>query len=508
MAKDVEAGNSRLRKDVIVNMTPESGGMQLFPTRQDSERRLSRIIGGRHVMFVSFRLDERQLDGVSLEVNEWANALNRVGAHVHFFSGHNLKPDFLRDDVSFEYPSCNFTSDRPREFTESLFRGGDLTRDELLVLTGEKPLESLENPSKAVRMMEESKQDIKRHLKKSIESTGTEYVIAENVLSYPGNLALSLALVEVANETGLKVLNHSHDFWFEREKFRTGDRVNLESLLEHMANGIRKQSVAVINKTQYDEAMKRGAKDVTVIPNIRDFEKPLLTNPQKVGEFRSLFCSPEKEGGENADILLVAPVRPIRRKNIELSVRLARDLKEKLAKERVERDVKLLVTHPPDDEGDDYLKEIMGLGEKLGVEVRSSGEQIKKGDYDLDTAYAASDMVVYTTRLEGFGNVIPEAMRACKPFVVYPYWEYQTEVRPTGVQCIQVPVEGGDSKVTEDGRAATAEAMYKVLVENPQLKSRMTELNQSIGLRMFSYASLEKKLVGVFTRMENSGGES
>ena len=149
-------------------------------------------------------------------------------------------------------------------------------------------------------------------------------IIPENTQSLPANLALGLALVDFANESGIQVINHMHDFYFERIWFQADESSNLRKLYRHLVTGFNIQTPVVINTEQKEKLVKQGLfkeEDIFVVPNLRKFEnKPSHTTEEK----EMIDALKNKIRGQDTDaIILGSMVRPVKRKNLILAVKIA-----------------------------------------------------------------------------------------------------------------------------------------------------------------------------------------
>jgi len=284
-----------------------------------TKNKLKPLVHGKNILFISFRLDSTSLDGVSLETNEWAKLLHTKGAHVHYYSGQTKPPAFVAK--GFENKKCHFVGGVVEETPKRIFAEGEITK-------------------KAHQKIHSIKEEIKKDLNEKIIENKIDYLIAENILAFPGNIALSLAVVETANELDLPVIAHDHDFFWERERFKVQEGSQLEEILNNIIAGANNLSVAVINSPQKKELVKRFRMNAVVTPNVRDFSIPPKTNEKKIKEFKTEF----KINGD--EIFLLAPVRPVPRKNLELTIEVAAKLRKKIKKT-----IKILIPHPAGDEG-------------------------------------------------------------------------------------------------------------------------------------------------------------
>jgi hypothetical protein len=118
--------------------------------------------------------------------------------------------------------------------------------------------------------------EIKEHLKDQlydfIAKFNIDLLIPENALTIPLNIPLGLAITEVIAETGLPTIAHHHDFFWERQEFKTNsvwDYLNM-AFPPHLPT-IRH---VVISSSADNQLSLRTGISSTIIPNVMDFKHP------------------------------------------------------------------------------------------------------------------------------------------------------------------------------------------------------------------------------------------
>jgi len=141
----------------------------------------------KNIGFISTRI--AGTDGVSLEIQKWADVLERNRYNCFYFAGSLDRPQsksFLVDEAHFEHPLI-------QEIESDLF--GKRTRK---------------------RETSETIQRIKDKLKGApydfVKRYNVDLIIAENALSIPMNIPLGVAITEFIAETGIPTIAHHHDF--------------------------------------------------------------------------------------------------------------------------------------------------------------------------------------------------------------------------------------------------------------------------------------------------------
>ena len=145
-----------------------------------------------NVGFVSFRF--QGTDGVSLETSKWAHVLEEMGHECYYFSGCSDRPE----DRSIVVDEAHFLEPENRSYYNNFFSSTRRTRDQ-------------------TRWIHARRIYFKDHIYRFIEKFDIDLLIPQNVLSFPLNIPLSLALVEVIAETALPTIAHHHDFTWERK---------------------------------------------------------------------------------------------------------------------------------------------------------------------------------------------------------------------------------------------------------------------------------------------------
>lgn len=149
-----------------------------------------------HIGFVSTRI--AGTDGVSLETLKWAQVLKNHNFKCSFFAGElDTEPDF-----SFLSKKAHFAHPEIRKIYRDCF--GKRTRKRT-----------------TTQKIHEIKEELKNDLYQFINRFNIDLLISENALTIPLNIPLGLALTELIAETGMPVIAHHHDFFWERTHFLT-----------------------------------------------------------------------------------------------------------------------------------------------------------------------------------------------------------------------------------------------------------------------------------------------
>ena len=236
--------------------------------------------------------------------------------------------------------------------------------------------------------------------------SNVEIIIAHNIISMDFNLPFTLALNRLANETEKKIIawNHDSPYFYE----------NYPSYLNREPWNILKKFNPRITYVAITEARKRwfsklyGTDRIEVITNGVDPVEFFGFSPITIRLLRELNLF-------SADLIVLQPFRMVRRKNIELSVRVLKALKEKGIK------AKFILTgkyDPHNEDSRNYHKELLNLIKEL--ELRKDfiiltdlrlpgGHRVVPSREMVKEFYQISDLVFIPSKQEGFGLPLLEA---------------------------------------------------------------------------------------------------
>jgi len=409
--------------------------------------------GKRHnVGFVSTRF--AGTDGVSLETEKWAAVFKREGYNCFYFAGELERPQqcsYLVKEAHFKHPEI-------RNIYKSAF--GVQTRKRAVT-----------------QQIHASKERLKNHLYKFVRKFRIDLLVPENALTIPLNIPLGIALTELISETGIRVIAHHHDFFWERQNFMT----NAVWEYLNMAFPPHLPSIqhVVINSSADNQLSLRTGISATIIPNVMDFNNP---QPPPVDTYASdVRQSLELDADE---LLILQPTRVVKRKGIEHAIELVHRLGMK---------AKLIISHASDDEGHDYERRVREYSKLMDVNTNfvckiinerrgrtADGRKI----YNLADVYPHADLVTYPSTFEGFGNAFLEAIYFRKPIVVNTYSIYAMDIKPKKFNVIEI-----DGYVTDKAIRQT-----RKVLKDPVYCRKMVEENYEKAKRYYSYTVLHQKL--------------
>ncbi|MCL4394179.1 MAG: glycosyltransferase family 4 protein [Chloroflexi bacterium] len=405
----------------------------------------------RRIGFVSTRF--RGTDGVSLETAKWAHVLESLGHTCYFLAGESdraperscLVPEalFTHPDVQSIYTTAFSQRTRPREITARIHQLRDCLRERIDAF---------------------------------VRGFDIELLVVENALAIPMNIPLGLALTEFIAETGLPVIAHHHDFFWERKRFLVNcvwDYLNM-AFPPHLPS-IRH---VVINSSAANQLSLRTGISSLLVPNVMDFDNPPSPPDEYARDVRTaLGVSPD-------ELMILQPTRVVQRKGIEHAIELVH---------RLGRPARLVISHAAGDEGDAYERRVRTFAGELEVSTNFVSDVIqdRRGTtaggqkvYTLADVYPCADLVTYPSNVEGFGNAFLEAVYYRRPIVVNNYSIFDVDIKPKGFRVIEF-----EGYITDD----TVRRVQQVLLD-PRDAQAMTEHNYRAAKRHYSYRVLERRL--------------
>ena len=404
-----------------------------------------------NVGFISFRFEGT--DGVSLETSKWAQILEEMGHTCYYFSGLSDRPK----ERSMVVPEAHFRHPEIRERYYRFFRE--------VVRTGED-----------TAWIHARREFFREHILRFIREFNIDLLIPQNLLSFPLNIPLTLALTEIISETAMPTIAHHHDFTWERKPLivnTVGDYISMA-----FPPALPSVQHVVINSEARHQLARRKGVSSTLVPNVMDFENPPSDADKYADDVRQSL------GLEDDELFILQPTRVVQRKGIEQAIELVSRLNQK---------ARLVVSHASGDDGYEYTERIQDYARLLGVnllladdifdEYRGLTDEGRK-IYSLWDAYPHSDLVTYPSTIEGFGNAFLEALYYKRPIVVNNYTIFKTDIRPKGFRVIEF-----DDYITDE----TVEMTRKVLADK-ELEIDMCEHNYKLASRYFSYTVLRNKL--------------
>jgi glycosyltransferase involved in cell wall biosynthesis len=405
----------------------------------------------KNVGFISTRI--AGTDGVSLELEKWANIFEKFGLTCFYFAGELDRPQersYLVEEAHFTHPEIKAV------YNKSF---GGMKRDRAV--------------SKKIYQLAIK---LKDHLYDFVKKFDIDLIIPQNALTIPLNIPLGIALTEFIAETNIRTLAHHHDFYWERDRFI----VNAVSDYLRMAFPPVLPAIehVVINSAADAQLSLRTGVSAHIIPNVMDFDNP----PPPPDEYT--FDVRQALGIEDDELFVLQPTRVVQRKGIEHAIELIH---------RLGRKAKLVISHASGDEGYDYEQRLMEYSKLMQVDTIFVSDIIKEERgttsdgrkiYTLEDIYPYADLVTYPSTFEGFGNAFLETLYFKKPIVVNTYSIYIKDIQPKGFKVIEI-----DGYVTDKAVEQT-----KQVLDNPELCKEMVDHDYELAKIYFSYTVLERIL--------------
>ncbi|TME84612.1 MAG: glycosyltransferase family 4 protein [Chloroflexi bacterium] len=272
-----------------------------------------------------------------------------------------------------------------------------------------------------------------------------DVLVVHNALTLHFNLPLTAALWMLADRHRARIISWVHDIsWLNpiyRPWMHEGEPWDL---LRRQHPRITSIFVSAQRLEEWNQLMGAALDASHVIPNGIDAGTLLKLGPRAT-ELNDRF------GLLSTDIVMLAPVRITKRKNLEWAIEAAAGVRDS------GRSVQLLITGPPGPHNPrslEYVADLKRLTERLGLQqsVRflfeepspaSSGHAVDAAT--LSDLYMLSDVVVLPSASEGFGLPLAEAALLRVPVVCTDLPAFR-EVAPQGATF--VPVSEGSAAFT------------------------------------------------------------
>jgi glycosyltransferase involved in cell wall biosynthesis len=410
------------------------------------------------------------VDGVALETEKWIKVLHDFGHDIYLLSGRNGKSivgeefETLMPGLSFFSPECEWEQDRaffyppddPSELLDHLHRVSDTW---------------------AISMF------------KWVMQNKIEVILSENASSLPAHLSMGMAIKKLVEHTGIKIICHDHDFYWERGKRYATPFPEVEKIMkETFPLQIPHAKHAVINSAAKKYLKNKFKINAVVVPNVMDFDQPYgLVDEYNKDLLKSLGIGKD-------DIPIFQITRIVRRKGIETALELLERFDDKK--------IKLVTTGSArDDERKGYYKTLIRQinkrklnGRAIFAYRRILNDRAKTPDgekiYSLSDAYAHATACTYFSEYEGFGNAFLEAVLSKTPIFVNNYKPvYWPDIGSKGFKTVMIE----DNILTDE---AVAEA--EKILHDKKLQKEIVEHNYNLGKLLFSFDTLREKLEILF----------
>lgn len=433
------------------------------------------------------------MDGVSLEIDKWKKVLEEMGHKVYFLAGETSSLDAtIIPELHLDHPEI-------RKICHNAFHSL-------------KDFPSEEEFSKKIFKIAEF---IERKIYFFIKKYSIDMLDIENIWSLPFNIPAAIAFYKAIKTTGIKVITHHHDFFWESSRY---SNPTCQTIRDFLATYFPPQNNqikhTVINSLAQKELKRRRGINAVVVPNIFDFEGP----GWKIDDYNYDF---KKALGLNQkDIIILQATRIVPRKGIELAIDLVKELakpenllqlkKKFYDKREINEKSRVVLVLPnliEDEEYFELLKEKIRK-EKINAlfvsDIVNSERKIdnNKKIYSLWDSYLFADLVTYPSLYEGWGNQFLEAVKAKLPIIIFEYEVFKADIKPNGFKVISLgdKIKGKDAQglcqVEQSIIKAAVKEVIKILTDF-YYREKMVEHNFKLGRRLYSMQVLKKYLESI-----------
>lgn len=439
-------------------------------------------------------------DGVSLEMDKWKTALQRMGHTVHLCGG-----DLGTGDGYLIEELYHHREDAQRMAKNTFYELSDYPNGAAL----ERDILSLADR-------------IKARLREFIADKSIDLLIPNNIWSIGANPAAAVAFTRAVRELRIPAIGHNHDFHWESfrgmhatcpEAQRIIDQYlpPVDLLIKHV----------VINNFAKEELRQQRGISSTVVPNVFDFAGPDWDVDDYNREFRSEI------GVRENDLLVLQGTRIVSRKGIELAIDLVAALdrpqyRAELSKRGLydgrkfgpKSRIVLVLAGYSEDPKKDYLNRLREKADRAEVDLLIISDRVRsrreieagKKIYSLWDCYVFSDLVTYPSLYEGWGNQFLEALRARVPIVVFEYPVYRQDIKDKGFSVISLgdKIAGKDElglvRVSSEVTDRAAKEALPVLTDRAA-REAVVGRNYQLGKRHYSLETLEQYLKEILSRV-------
>jgi glycosyltransferase involved in cell wall biosynthesis len=280
---------------------------------------------------------------------------------------------------------------------------------------------------------------------------GADLVVVDNICSLPLNVEAARAVARAARKHHGRVCFRHHDLPWQRRHLK-----HLEAEFPPRQSGALH---ATINLRSRRELHARGFDAAATVHNYFDLDPPRGDRAATRDSF----------GFRDDDFVLLQPARAIERKNMPGAIRFAQQLRGILP----DLDLRLWVSGPAED---GYAPVLDRIIERAKIPV-SLGRAATAQD-----AYAASDLVVFPSTWEGFGNPVVESVAYRRACVAYPY-PVLAEILAAGIRVFSTQ---------------QPEGIAKFLLDTPEARERYFDANVHRAKVSYSLADLPSGIDEVF----------
>ncbi len=439
------------------------------------------------IALLHFRVGET--DGVSLEMDKWKIALQKMGHEVVYIAGSKG----TTETKTFIVEEIHYKNDRNDRIVRNAYeRLVDFTENELK------------------EEIFDYATSIEKKLLKIIDDENIDILIPNNIWSLGWGLSAGIATTNAVKARNLQSIGHNHDFYWEREKYSNPTCRFINSILEDYF--LPKEEYikhCVINSLAQDQLKTRKGIDSIVVPNVFDFSSQQWVKDDYNIDIR------ERISIKKNDLIFLQATRIVERKGIELAIDYVSEInlkkKELIGKTlyngetfKYSSNVYLILAGMNEDSS--YTEKLIEKAKDKNVNLKfinnivdhSRTYRANEKVYSLWDIYTEADIVTYPSLLEGWGNQFLEAVFAKIPVLVYEYPVFEKDLLKMNFNVLSL----GNSHNIDCNKLAyvdksiistKVDETFRLLLDS-EYRKEYVESNFSIAKENYSYESLEKIL--------------
>ncbi len=411
------------------------------------------------------------VDGVSVEIEKWQKALERLGHQVYYLVGKgNGANSVLVEELSLENGVV-------KKLHENL----------TVKLTDYKTCDELK-----YSIFKEAS-TITRKLLSIFKKFSPDLVVVCNVWSSGDNIAFAIALKEVIEEYNIRSIALNFDYYWNKDTYNNPTCFFFKDLLNRyfppLSKLIKYVSVNNIDRRKLQELkFQRSA----VVPIVLDFDKKIGLKDDYNSELRKDL------GIDENDLVILQSTKITPKKAVENSIKFVHHIMQQ------KRNIKFVLAGDIND-NPQYAKKIIEASKTWSVPLVIVGDRFElrrkirsgKKIYSLFDSYSIADIVIFPSTDECFGNQFIEAIGAMKPVVLFEYPVFKEDIKPRSFKYISL---GGTFESKEGYRIIDDSILCKAATETIKLISDPAKLDEVINYnydrakRYYSMENLEKWL--------------
>lgn len=305
--------------------------------------------------------------------------------------------------------------------------------------------------------------ELKEQLKEKITQAlhDINIFVIHNILSVHFNLPVTVALHEIIPQLKTRVISWCHDITLLDPNYQTGNPQKFPwSVLGTPIKNITYVVISELRRKELSKLLHIPKDTIQVVPDGVDEQSFLYLN-------KHIQVVMDKYNLKDADIVMLFPARIIKRKNLELGIRITAELA------KMKKDAYLIITGPPDPHNivsTEYYKELKKVARESNVADRivflyDMGINVT---YEmLRELYSIADILLLTSTREGFGIPLLEAGIMKTP-IFCPEIAPLTEVGERDVNYFSARGKSGSDRKNDSKKIA--QSIMKVTSETKTAK--------------------------------------